>query len=571
MNRWKMIENIAIVVFILPLLFYTAYAVYREQSSYFPLTEVTFQIGNDDVQNISLWRNEEDEIYYAFLPTETEKIEVRIPLEKTITLEKQTYSNGDYITGLEMGEIYSISLNSKQKRCLEKGNVIFLLADSVPTMYITAAGCYNTSQMVEGKEDNLHAEIDLYNTSGNLDINGSCIIKGRGNTSWKEEKKPYNINFDEEVSPLGMNGQKKWALIANSSDPSLLRNKIAYTLAEEYDCPYTPQLEYVNVYVNGYYQGIYLLAQRISVEDGCMEWDDAEQNYLFEIDGRYEEEKDWFIAGVYGIVYSSNKFIFDESIKNIEKDFSDMLDVFAEEDSERYLSECSKYIDIDSWIKQYMISEFLVNADLDCASQYFFSEGQGKVLYAGPIWDYDNSMGVFHTMACEDISPYLQWAKGREGSWFDTLMEHKSFREKYVEYYENIFSDMITDMVENKIPMYAKQIDTSTYMDSVRWLSSYDTFQEDTEQIIRWLSARKAFYDEYWNNTEQYVNVWFSENGWKDYVYCIKRGENLDYYPQSYLYGKTVWTDKEKNIFPLGTEVTDDIKLYPLYVDFENS
>lgn len=554
------------VVLILPLLLYTAYKIYIEQSSYFPLEEVSIQVGKDAVQNIPLWRNEEDGIFYALLPSETEQLQLEIPFGRIIVLNGTEYVSGDSITDIEYGKEYEISLNTEYNRRVSEGSVIFLQADSVPTVYITAENAYDTDQLVEKKEDEIRTIVNVYNIDGSLDLSSECTMKGRGNTSWKEEKKPYSLKFDDAVSLLGMSAQKKWALIGNNADPSMLRNRIAYTLAAESGCPHTPQLEYVNVYVNGSYQGIYLLMQRVAADGGCLAWEDDEQNYLFEIDARYKEEDAWFKAGEYGIVYSSNQFVFEDEIEKIEKEFNDMLTVFAEEDSNDFLAKCEQYIDLDSWMKQYMIGEFLVNVDLDYASQYFFSGGQGTKLYAGPIWDYDNTMGIFSTMNCAEMSPYLMWAEGRSGSWFRCLMEHESFMNEYVEYYQQSFSNLIVDMIDNQIPMYIEQIDSSMYMNSVRWPMAEDTLEEDSQTVMQWLIDRKAFYDDYWNNPDSYVKVTFSETyGWKDYVYCMKRGKELDQYPQSYLYGSTKWADEDGNIVPQGIVVEEDLRLWPVY------
>ena len=310
-----------------------------------------------------------------------------------------------------------------------------------------------------------------------------------------------------------------------------------------------------------------MLTQRISEKNGCLKWDDNEQNFLFEIDERYAEENDWFMTRNYGIVYSSNKPVNVRQISEMEARFERMLEVFEGKSipEEQYMENCKQYIDVPSWVKQYMIGEFFVNVDLDYASQYFFSEGENPVLYAGPIWDYDNSMGIFSTMSCYDISPYLQWAEGREGSWFAKLMQHEAFREMYVDYYENTFSKLITDMIENKIPSYVEQMDTSMYMDSIRWSSGADCFSDEVKQIINWLSERKQFYDDYWKNRNDYVKVTFVENLGKDYVYCMKKGEKLEQYPQSYLYGDTVWTDEAGNEIPVGTYIAEDVRLYPVY------
>lgn len=567
MSRRKIFDVLAIFILVMPLFLYTIYSIRKEQISYFPLEEISFLTGENNSQEITLWHNENDGRYYVFLPSGETEISLQLPPESRLKLNREMYDDGDYITNIEPGEAVEVSLCTEDNHVMSSGEVIFLQNDSIATMFVTAPKYFTTDQLVEGKEDKVKVNIDLYDSTGKWELSSDCTLKGRGNSSWDAEKKPYSLLFDKDVSMLGMKEQKKWALITNGADNSFLRDKIAYTLAEEAGCRFTPQAEYVNVYVNGSFQGIYLLTQRISEKNGCLKWDDNEQNFLFEIDERYAEENDWFMTENYGIVYSSNKPVNVRQISEMEARFERMLEVFEGKSipEEQYMENCKQYIDVPSWVKQYMIGEFFVNVDLDYASQYFFSEGENPVLYAGPIWDYDNSMGIFSTMSCYDISPYLQWAEGREGSWFAKLMQHEAFREMYVDYYENTFSKLITDMIENKIPSYVEQMDTSMYMDSIRWSSGADCFSDEVKQIINWLSERKQFYDDYWKNRNDYVKVTFVENLGKDYVYCMKKGEKLEQYPQSYLYGDTVWTDEAGNEIPVGTYIAEDVRLYPVY------
>ena len=221
-NKHELRKDMAIVVFLLPLILFVVYGIYKEQSSYFPLEDVSIQIGEDSIQNIPLWRNEENGIYYAFLPSETKQVCFDIPWDRNVTIGSETFESGECITDLNWGEEYSISLNTAKAHCVDSGTVVFLLADSVPTLYITAPNCYDVDQLVKEKDNSIRTIVDLYDTKGNLNLSSECTINGRGNTSWNEKKKPYSLKFDEAVSLLGMDEQKKWALIANSSDPSLL-------------------------------------------------------------------------------------------------------------------------------------------------------------------------------------------------------------------------------------------------------------------------------------------------------------------------------------------------------------
>ena len=98
---------------------------------------------------------------------------------------------------------------------------------------------------------------------------GLIEIEGRGNSTWNFPKKPYNIDlineFGEENSKslLGMPADAEWCLIANYSDKSLLRIPLAYFLAGMIGMEYTPRLRFAEVYLNGNYEGLYCLCEKI--------------------------------------------------------------------------------------------------------------------------------------------------------------------------------------------------------------------------------------------------------------------------------------------------------------------
>ena len=98
-------------------------------------------------------------------------------------------------------------------------------------------------------------------------------IKGRGNSTWwictdagagaVVGKCPYQVKFGDKTSVLGMPEDKKWVLLAEKSDKSMIRNKIARYMGELSDLEYTPNAEYIELFINEDYQGTYLIGQKV--------------------------------------------------------------------------------------------------------------------------------------------------------------------------------------------------------------------------------------------------------------------------------------------------------------------
>ena len=162
----------------------------------------------------------------------------------------------------------------------EEAEIRFFVAEKVPTLYMTTMSggldAVNADKSV--REDGRYV---FYTEDGRRDVSGKCKIHGRGNSSWKEDKKQYSLNLASAREVLGMESAEKYALIANSTDDSNMRNKAALDLAALCGMPSTPESVFVNVYVNGNYNGLYLLAERPSARGGSVRLKDLETANAF--------------------------------------------------------------------------------------------------------------------------------------------------------------------------------------------------------------------------------------------------------------------------------------------------
>ena len=114
---------------------------------------------------------------------------------------------------------------------------------------------------IDSKEDYVDAKIVVEGVDPNHNLaETSTRIKGRGNSTWslglEWGKKPYQIKFSDKTEILGMPQDKKWVLLAELSDKTFIRNKIARYLGNRSRFDYTPTAKYVELYVNDEYQGL---------------------------------------------------------------------------------------------------------------------------------------------------------------------------------------------------------------------------------------------------------------------------------------------------------------------------
>ena len=139
-------------------------------------------------------------------------------------------------------------------------------------------------------------------------------IKGRGNSTWWQGgiwgKKPYQIKFSEKTDVLNMSADKKWVLLAEISDISLIRNKIAREISNISRFDYVPQAKYIDLYINNEYVGIYLVGQK--VEESSNRVNIGDNGYLVEIDtdaqGRIDIDDVYFRSNIWSSHYEQGVF-----------------------------------------------------------------------------------------------------------------------------------------------------------------------------------------------------------------------------------------------------------------------
>lgn len=233
-------------------------------------------------------------------------------------------------------------------------------------------------------------ELSLYEGSEVREF-GGVQVKGRGNSTWGQEKKPYQIKFDKRVDLFGLGKARKWCLLANYYDDSNLRNQVAVDLEKILQMDYSVDGRFVELYVDGEYLGLYYITGAIEIEKNRVDLKD-EMGILIELDNIHWGNKVRYLTNngdtltLKDLVNSNNGEV--ALAKFLEK--YNMLEVaIANRDYERVES----LIDVDSWAKYYLLSEFSNNPDAYLSSFYMNMDGLDDVIHAGPGWDYDYAFG----------------------------------------------------------------------------------------------------------------------------------------------------------------------------------
>lgn len=247
-----------------------------------------------------------------------------------------------------------------------------------------------------------------------LNYNGKIEIELRGSSTQTRPKKQYGFSTlmddnktNNNVSLLGLPAEHDWTLNGMVFDPSLMRDYLSYNLSRQIG-EYASRTAYCELVINGTYKGLYLLQEKIKVDDNRVDISDISKtdNTLPNISGGYIIKADKTTGGdpIAWTMFSS----FGASIGYIhEQPEPDEITVaqstyirtqFQMFETSAYfgisseLREISSYIDIPSFIDYMLISELASNADAYMFSTFFHKDRNGK-LRAGPVWDFDLTYG----------------------------------------------------------------------------------------------------------------------------------------------------------------------------------
>ena len=175
----------------------------------------------------------------------------------------------------------------------------FYQISNLPTLsYHTYSG-----QEPYDKVHELESEMCIIYDGGTRLQEYPILARERGNGSRYElfKKRPYRIKFNDGKSHHMLKGSplespaksKKWTLIPNWRDKSLMRNNVAFEMSRRLGLSYTPWIQNVDVIVNGQYKGNYQLCDQVTVDPHRVEiaelqsWDIDESvisgGYLLEI------------------------------------------------------------------------------------------------------------------------------------------------------------------------------------------------------------------------------------------------------------------------------------------------
>ena len=265
--------------------------------------------------------------------------------------------------------------------------------DRLPRVYITTPHAINSKTEWT---DSCLVRISVTVDGETSDIYSSDLvkIKGHGNSTWTAyPKKPYSMLLPEQANFIGTGKTKRWILLANWMDRTLLRNDVAFEAARRTCLAWTPSGTFVDVYMNGEYTGCYWLGERIHVEGSHFTCDylysfDTSDRKEYDFESRYGHWKNHTATGgiPVEIKYPDRSHYSAGQFKYVINRGKSAL--FTVEETLMRGETPSLVLDLDSFCDWYIVNELTCNKEANHPKSAFMYIKDGK-LFAGPVWDFD--------------------------------------------------------------------------------------------------------------------------------------------------------------------------------------
>ena len=357
--------------------------------------------------------------------------------------------------------------------------------------------------------------------------------RGRGNASWGFPKKPWRIKFADGKSHHMLRGSsmespakaKKWTLINNYGDKTLMRNCLAFEVSKRLDALYSPWCQPVDVIMNGEYKGCYQLTDQVSVDAHRvpiteMTPDDITEpgvtgGYLIEVDAYASQESSWFNSNrgnPVTIKHPGDDKIVTQQSNYIRNHFNLMeSSVFASNytDPEEGFR---KYLDVESFIKHFIIGEFSGNMDTYW-STYMYKEREEDQFHVSPCWDFDlafdNDQRIYPVNGRSDWAYKGGSAAGNMKSFVSRILSDSGADQLLRQIWASNRREGYLD--EKTLVAYvdsmAEEMEASANLNFIRWpilnskvhqnVSALGSFEAEVDVLRNYIPVRLAWIDNY--------------------------------------------------------------------------
>ncbi len=429
----------------------------------------------------------------------------------------------------------------------EKGAILhpieFVTARKVSSLMIHTSTGDALSYLHAGKKNKVPGSYMFFDEYGEMKDEGILDkMRGHGNDSWNADKKSYNLTFRESVDFFDTGAGQNYVLLAAYRDNSLLAYKLTYDLSNEIGMDYPPKADFVHLYVDGEYLGMYLLIGKIEIGEDrfalkdmyaetervnrsrlenyeLKEWHSevtSARRFWSDLDNAPEDVTGGYILEIDNIDYDvlKSRFVTDRNmtvvlrsmphaakeqidyIAGFWQDFEDAL--YAEDGYNGKGKHYTEYIDVESFADQWLMYE--LNEDYSFSSSiYFYKDsdltGDG-LIHASWLWDMEHSLTYNDEKASRSFFAYYC-----PNDWWMQLYRHEDFAEVvYREWMQKFLPALekvlLTEQVDNSggigsLAWYLEEFGDDGRLNNTRWQAC--NYEDKMARIQFIYTVRKDF------------------------------------------------------------------------------
>lgn len=331
------------------------------------------------------------------------------------------------------------------------------------------------------KEHDIVSQITMIWDNGTKTLSAKGGTRERGNYSRTFDKKPYRIKFDSKQQVLDAPAKaKKWTLINNYGDKTLMRNLIAFEYSRRLNMPYTPYAQAVDLILNGEYKGCYQLCDQVQVNKSRVEITEmtAEDNagealtggYFIEVDAYATEETSWFWSnhGTPVTIKSPDEDLITTQQTNYIRNYYNQVE-----------NNWQRYLDLNTFLRHFLVGELSGNTDTYW-STYHYKERGNDTLYTGPVWDFDIAFeNDIRTYPINQKNDYIYRSGGSYAgnmkNFVDNIVIYNDqAKARLVEIWDDARQEWFNETnITNYIDSMSQQLQQSQRLNFMRWPIMY--------------------------------------------------------------------------------------------------
>jgi len=368
--------------------------------------------------------------------------------------------------------------------------------------------------------------------------NGKISIETRGESSQGLfPKKSYRIETQDaagnnlNVALLGMPAENDWVLYAPYTDKTFMRDVLAFKMGRDMG-RYAPRTRFVELVLNGIYQGIYVLIEKIKVDNNRVDiaslkpvdisGEQLTGGYLLRVDKLDANDFPGWQAIPAPQLSGENQITFQyydpngSDLMEVQRNYirgymysfqsSLTTSAFGNPDAGY-----RRYLDIPAAMDFMLVNEIGKNIDGYIFSTYLYKEkdkqGQLGKLVMGPLWDFNLAFGNVDYLANAQYAPGWMWNDQYRMFWFRRLVQDPFFTHSMKcrwielrsslltnEYFTNAIDSMATVLQEAQVRNFLRWPVLGTYV----WPNQYvgQTYQDEINFLKQWTLTRLAWMDQ---------------------------------------------------------------------------